>query len=100
MSARTTTRKTMTHPSDQGERTFADPRHGIPGDFEYMYRVVEVLAVDEDGRVTSGKTRRLSTRDGAERCHTDWIEAGKSAVLQTGVLRWLPPDEKESDDAV
>ncbi|WP_372663595.1 hypothetical protein [Amycolatopsis kentuckyensis] len=90
----------MTNPSDLGEHTFADPRRGIPGDVEYAYRVVEVLAVDDDGRVTSGKVRRFSTPDGAERCRSRLLRAGKSVVLQVGVTHWSTPDEKESDDAV
>lgn len=86
----------MANPSDLDGCTFPEPRRGIPGEVEYRHRVVEVLALDEDGRVLSGKIREFKTPEAAERCRDRWVAAGRSAVMQSGVLRW----ETASDDAV
>jgi len=68
-------------------------RLGIPGDRELRYRVVVVLHIDPGtGRVTAGGVQEFKTPGGAQRCLERWVAAGKSAVTQPGVLRWLPAD--------
>lgn len=67
---------------------------GVPGDRELRYRVVEVFYIGPgNGEVTSGDIRQYKTPEGAQAGLARWTKAGKSAVMQPGVLRWLPGDE-------
>ena len=67
---------------------------GHPDD-EFRYRAIEVLGVDEDGRIMPGEVREYKTVEGANACVTRWREAGRAGVQQAAKVHWLTQEEIE-----
>lgn len=62
---------------------------------EPRWRVVEVRVITDAGYVFTGEVQERKTFEGAEALRQRWAQEGRKAVVQGGIVEWIPADKWE-----